>query len=294
VELRIIAVPYDTAIRDWRMGAGPDRLLECGLEDHLQGAGHRVTVERIELPHDEPTAEISTAFDLAARLRDRVRAARSAGELPIVLAGNCGTALGTLAALAEAEPGVVWLDAHGDLNTPETTGSGFMDGMALATATGRCWKRLAAAIPGFRPMPDDRVVLLGARNLDVAEAEVIGASAITHVQPARVDDGLSSALDTLRQRTTTVYLHIDLDVLDPSVARANTYAAEGGLSLAQAEAVVHAVGTRFELGAIALTAYDPSCDPDGRVPHAAFALLDAALQTGRGRQSLLTRNPVSS
>lgn len=109
--------------------------------------------------------------------------------------------------------------------------------------------------------------------------EVIGASAITHLPPNRVDDGLSSALDTLRQRTATVYLHIDLDVLDPSVARANTYAAEGGLSLAQAEAVVHAVGARFELGAIALTAYDPPCDPEGRVPPAAFALLGAAIQT---------------
>jgi arginase len=283
VDLRIIAVPYDTAIRDWRMGAGPDRLLDCGLEDHLRAAGHRVRVERIQLPPDEPTSEISTAFELAARLRDRVRAACSAGELPIVLAGNCGTALGTLAALADAEPGVVWLDAHGDLNTPETTGSGFLDGMALATTTGRCWTRLASTIPGFRPIPDDRVVLIGARDLDGGEMEAIGASAITHLPPSRVDDGLSSALDTLRQRTATVYLHIDLDVLDPSVARANLYAAEGGLSLAQAEAVVHAVGARFELGAIALTAYDPSCDPEGRVPRAAFALLN-----------MLTRNGLSS
>ncbi|MBW3655646.1 MAG: arginase family protein, partial [Gemmatimonadetes bacterium] len=153
------------------------------------------------------------------------------------------------------------------------------DGMALATATGRCWTRLASTIPGFRPVPDERVVLVGARDLDAAEAEVIGASAIAHVQPTRVDEDLSSALDDLRQRTTTVYLHIDLDVLDPSVARANPYAAEGGLSLAQAGAMVHTVGTRFDLGAIALTAYDPDCDPEGRVPRAAFALLDAALQT---------------
>lgn len=106
MDLRIIAVPYDTAIRDWRMGAGPDRLLECGLEDHLRAAGHRVAIERIELPPDEPTSEISTAFELAVRLRDRIHDARSAGELPIVLAGNCGTALGTLAALADAGPGV--------------------------------------------------------------------------------------------------------------------------------------------------------------------------------------------
>lgn len=283
MDLRIIAVPYDTAIRDWRMGAGPDRLLDHGLEDHLRAAGHRVAIERIELPPDEPTSEISTGFELAACLRDRVHAARSAGELPIVLAGNCGTALGTLAALADAEPGVVWLDAHGDLNTPETTGSGFLDGMALATATGRCWTRLASTIPGFRPIPDERVVLIGARDLDEGEWEVLVASAITHLPPNRDEGGLSSALDTLRQRTTTVYLHVDLDVLDPSVARANTYAAEGGLSLEQAESVVHAVATRFELGAIALTAYDPSCDLEGRIPRAAFALLDA-----------LTRSTLSS
>jgi arginase len=101
-----------------------------------------------------------------------------------------------------------------------------------------------------------------------------------HLPPNRVDDGLSSALDTLRQRTPTVYLHIDLDVLDPSVARANSYAAASGLSLEQVAAVVHAVGARFELGAIALTAYDPSCDPEGRVARAAFALLDVMTRNG--------------
>ena len=104
MDLRIIAVPYDTAIRDWRMGAGPDRLLNRGLEDHLRAAGHRVAIERIELPPDEPTSEISTAFELAARLRDRVHAARSAGELPIILAGNCGTALGSVQVAVRSQP----------------------------------------------------------------------------------------------------------------------------------------------------------------------------------------------
>ncbi|HEX6040499.1 arginase family protein [Longimicrobium sp.] len=148
MDIRLIAVPYDSGIRGWRMGAGPDRLLDAGLEEQLRAAGHTVSAERVELAA-EAVPEIRATFDLAARLSERVSAARAAGALPIVLAGNCASALGTLAGLADDEPGIVWLDAHGDFNTPETTRSGMLDGMALAIATGRCWTEMAGTIPGF-------------------------------------------------------------------------------------------------------------------------------------------------
>jgi arginase len=278
MDIRLITVPYDSGIRGWRMGAGPDRLLFAGAPDRLREAGHDVVLERIELPPAAPYPEIRAAFDLAARLSERVAGAGTAGALPIILAGNCATAMGTLAGLADAEPAVLWLDAHADFNTPETTRTGMLDGMALAIATGRCWSALATAIPGFRPVPDARVCLVGTRDVDGAEADLLRASAATVLAPADVPARLSATLDTLRRETGTVYLHMDLDVLDPGEGTANAFAAPDGLRLAQVLEVIAAARARFRLGAVALTAYDPAYDADGRISAAALAIIDAVAE----------------
>jgi arginase len=247
--------------------------------NRLRAAGHAVTVERIDLP-SAAAPEIRAAFDLAARLSERVSAARADGALPIVLAGNCATAMGTLAGLGDADPAILWLDAHADLNTPETTRSGMLDGMALAIATGRCWPALAATIPGFCVVPDARVCLAGTRDVDAGEAELLRSSAATVLSPSDVSVHLSPALDTLRAQTETVYLHIDLDVLDPSEGTVNAFSAPGGLRLAEVLELIRATRSRFRLGAAALTAYDPSYDADGRIAAAALAILDALAEPG--------------
>lgn len=276
-DARLIAVPYDSGIHGWRMGAGPDRLLDAGLEARLRAAGHAVSAEHVELPAG-PSTEIAATFALAARLADRVRAARAEGALPIVLAGNCASAIGTLSGLDDAAPAIIWLDAHADLNTPETTRSGFLDGMALAIATGRCWGPMAATVPGFRPIPDANVCLIGARDLDPAEADLLDASRIGAVHPHYAFLHLTPALDAIRGRAETAYLHIDLDVLDPEEGRVNQFATPGGFLLGQMIAVIRSIRQRFEIGAVALTAYDPACDPEGRICAAAEAIANAVLE----------------
>lgn len=277
MDIRLIAVPYDSGIRGWRMGAGPERLLAAGLEDGLRAAGHAVSAERIEL-ESQAAPEIRATFALAARLSERVAAARAAGALPIVLAGNCASALGTLAGLADDEPAVVWLDAHGDFNTPETTRSGMLDGMALAVATGRAWPAMAAALPGFRPVPDVRVWMVGTRDTDAREAELLAASGVPLIAPRYDADRLSAALDSLRARTGTVYLHIDLDVLDPSEGMANAFSAPDGLRVDDVLDLMRILRSRLRIGAAALTAYDPSYDADGRVEAAALRITAAVAQ----------------
>lgn len=272
--LQLIAVPWDSGIRGWRLGAGPIHLLEGGLEARLRSAGHTVRTRWIEAPAHPPPVEIRTAFQLAADVAEAVRQARSAGALPVVLAGNCATAMGTLAGLPDTDPGVVWLDAHADLNTPETTRSGFLDGMALAIATGHCWQQMAASIPGFRPVHDDSVCLLGTRDVDPAESEFLQRSGTQVVSTADLED-LPLALRSLRTHTDAVYLHIDLDVLDPSEGRANAFAADGGLRVRDVLHVIRTIRGKLPIAAAALTAYDPSCDVDGRIAAAALTILDA-------------------
>src|SRR3954466_8136665 len=123
------------------MGAGPEALLDAGIERALRERGHDVHTKLAELPSGAWHAEIQTGFELMRMLSLAVRDAQASKRLPVILAGNCDTAIGTLAGLGTGV-GVAWFDAHADFNTPETTASGFLDGTAVATITGRCWKEL--------------------------------------------------------------------------------------------------------------------------------------------------------
>ncbi len=169
MEIRLLLVPYDSGQRNVRMGAGPEHLCAAGLEKHLAAQGHQVDSEVIEPASRNWRAEVQTSFELMRAIAKHVRAARTARRFPVVLSGNCLAAVGVIAGLGPGT-GVIWIDAHGDFNTPQTTTSGFLDGMTLATATGQCWGELAHSIEGFEPVPENAVVLLGARDLDPGEA----------------------------------------------------------------------------------------------------------------------------
>jgi arginase len=272
MHIDLIAVPYDSAHRGTRMGAGPEHLLRAGLPDRLAEAGHQVHVRVLEATADSWRAEIRTAFDLARGVADAVRSARSTGAFPLVLSGNCGpAALGCVAGLG-ASPGILWFDAHGDFNTPETTLGGFLDGMALATVTGRCWAQLSAGIPGFRPVPESSVALVGARDLDPLEAAALDQSEIRQVRPAELRAELPTVLTSVGRATTATYLHLDLDVLDPGEGRANAFAPPGGLSRADLAWAVGTIAAWRPLGAASLTAFDPDSDTTGLATKAALEL----------------------
>jgi arginase len=259
------------------MGAGPEHLVTNGLPDAITALGHSVDVERLVLDGMRPPAEIRSAFELMGAVAVRVANARRAGAFPLILSGNCNTAVGSVAGLGAAETGVVWFDSHGDFNTPETTTSGFLDGMALAMLTGRCWRGLMDEVPGFTPIAEDRVVLVGARDLDPPEADALARSRIVPISATSIrerDAGqLSSSLGALSRRVQRIYVHIDLDVLDPAAGRANAFAAADGLMAADLEYAVRTIGRHGSVAGAALTAYDPTCDADGRVCEAALDLL---------------------
>lgn len=277
MDVQLFLVPYDSGHRGVRMGAGPFHLLEAGLEGHLRDAGHDVSIEQVEAPAADISAEIATTFRLARVLSASVSRAVERGRLPVILAGNCMTAIGTIAGIRSAEPGIIWFDAHGDFNTPETTVGGFLDGMALTTATGRCWTQLASGVPGFQPVSDRNVLLLGARDLDRLEGSALNSSDVMWLSPEQARHSLESTLDTLRSRVRTAYVHVDLDVLDSSVGKVNSYAAPGGLTLEELQTALGYIVRRFTVGAVALTAYDPAHDGDGAVARAAFSVLESML-----------------
>jgi len=270
MKTHVIAVPWDSGRRGWRLGAGPGHLLAGGIVEELQSR-HDVTRSEIALGDgDQP--EIAGAFAAAAAIASQVHSAIDDGRLPIVLAGNCASSWGTVAAIRDFEPAIIWFDAHADLNTPETTRSGMLDGMALAVLTGRCWREMSAGISGFRAVRDQNVVLVGARDLDPAEASLIATGDITlATQPAALEE----KLDDLRMRCQVAYVHLDLDVIDAGIARANQFAAPGGLSQAEIHAALQLVARYLPIAAVNITAYDPAVDADRAAERIGLDLLRA-------------------
>jgi arginase len=275
VDLQILAVPYDSGHRGIRMGAGPEALLRAGLEQSLKERGHTVHVKIAELPADSWQAEIQTAFDLMRLLAAGVREARAAGRLPIILAGNCNTAVGTIAGLGADSTGIAWFDAHGDFNTPDTTRSGFLDGTAVATITGRAWRQLALTVPGFQPLPDNRICLIGTRDLDTLEEGLLGGSNIDVVSPKDLKTGLRRAVQSIGEHVEQVYVHLDLDVLDARIASANHFAVGGGLSTDDVEYALTTIARDLRIAGLTLSAYDPAADEDGAAAQAAIRLVCA-------------------
>jgi arginase len=279
MDVQIIAVPYDSGYKAIRMGRGPGHLLLNGVSTRLREAGHLVSVEVVE-DRQRFQAEITTSFELYRLLAAQVGSASERGVFPLVLSGNCGSALGSIGGLGADSLGLIWFDAHGDFNTPETTTSGFLDGMALAAMTGRCWKALTGRIPGFSPLPEDRVLHLGARDLDPLEKGLLDESGVTVLSANRlnsegVEAVLSPALDRLRTRVKRVYIHIDLDVIDPHEAPANEFAPPGGLNVNQVIKAIQAIRDRFPITSAGLASYDPEQDRDGRALRAGFRLIEA-------------------
>jgi arginase len=282
MDVEILTVPYDSGHHDSRMGRGPGHLLEAGLADLLRKQGHDVAASSV-LVAEGFSAEIATTFALCGTLAEKVRRVVAAGRLPLMLSGNCFMALGFVSGLGASDTGIVWFDAHGEYNTPETTVSGFLDGMGLATATGNCWKSLAARIPGFQPIPEERIVHIGGRDLDSAERSSLARSRLTLVSAAEIASrgirpALQPALDRLKAHVQRVYVHVDLDVLDPRELHANHFSTPGGMSAGAVEEAVALVRSHFDVAGVGIASYDPALDPDGRAIGAACGILSPLLR----------------
>lgn len=273
MRVRLMRVPCDAGNRGVRMGAGPQRL--AAAAGRLRARGVEVDEAAVEAP-DGLRAEIGTTFALHRGVAAEVRRAAATGAFPVVLSGMCGSAIGALAA-AGAGTAIAWFDGHGDFNTPETTASGFLDGMALAIATGRCFRPLAMSVPGFAPVAERDAFLVGARDLDPDERLALEGSGVGRVTVAAVrrlgaNAALKPALD--RVLAARIHVHIDLDVHDPRLAPANQFAPPDGLAPGEVQEAVRAISAARPICSATVAAYDPAVDPEGRALEAGLQLIE--------------------
>jgi arginase len=271
------------------MGRGPFYFVENGAVAHLRSMDIAVRESIIE-PTTTFHTEIETTFELLNGIANQVQVAVAENAFPLILAGNCSSTVGAISGLNPLPVGLIWFDAHGDFNTPETSATGFLDGMGLAMLTGRCWTPLTSRIPGFRTLPDTRIVLVGARDFDETESEQLRKSGIALIpwEEVREKGGaavLEERLTALQAVVDHVYVHVDLDVHDAELAPANHFAAPGGLRPDEVRDVLRSIAGRFTIAGTSVTAFDPECDVDNQTLQAGLALIKLFAEIARNQRS---------
>ena len=200
------------------------------------------------------------------RVRELVQDAVAGVDGPaIVIGGDCGVSVGGVAAVAAANPAgdvaVVWLDAHADLNTPETSPSGAFTGMVLRAILGEGVDDMTLPVGAITP---DRVVLAGTRDLDAAEEEYIAEAGIRMLGVDSLADPESIVSAVAETGASRVFLHIDLDVLDPAAVAGLAFPVPFGARPVDLVATIKALRARFPLAGAAITEFSPS-SADGAV-----------------------------
>jgi arginase len=270
----IIGVPLDLGAGRRGVDMGPSAIRYAGLEERLTALGvDCVDRGNVETAVAEATADDdSRAHFLPAILATcegiagLVGAALDEGRIPIVLGGDHSIALGTLGGLASRRgPGaVLWFDAHGDLNTPETTPSGNVHGMPLAAALGRGgpgFESPSWTLPALQP---ERVAVIGARALDSGERVLIGELGLAVHTMSEIDRrGIETVVSEALERAAGapfVHISLDLDGLDPDVAPGVGTAVRGGLTYREAHLAMELVAESGLLCCLEIVEVNPILD----------------------------------
>lgn len=218
--LQVVGVRY----RGSNFAPADERCLDTYVAtDAYASAGVAVTIDEPRMPEMlRREAEPDNLGLIGGAIAEQVAAGRRAGRAVVMTGGDCSHITGVIGGLQDAHGpttriGLVWFDAHGDFNTPNTTLSGMLGGMPVAVAAGLCFPFWREAAHIASPVPTERIVMVDVRNLDVPEEQLIRATAVTIARVApgfHGDVDLSSAMATLAERCDLIYLHIDADILD--------------------------------------------------------------------------------
>jgi arginase len=290
--IAIIGVPLDLGAASRRgVDMGPSAIRYAGIGERIVSLGHTCrddgNVETVLREHADPgesnaryLAEIVATCEAVAL---RVAGAAEDGLMPLVLGGDHSIALGTLGGMASVRgPGaVLWLDAHGDLNTPTTTPSGNVHGMPLAAALGRAghgFDSLRWPLPAVEP---DRVAVVGCRSLDPGERELIRELGLAVFTMSEIDrNGLEAvvraALDVLAG-AAFVHVSLDLDVVDPGMAPGVGTPVRGGLTYREAHLAMELVADAGLLDSLEIVEVNPILDSRNQTARLAVELVASAL-----------------
>ena len=278
-DVRLVGVPMDLGAGRRGVDMGPSALRLARLAVAIGELGHTVTDHgNVEVPVAEAlpapaagdlTARFASAIAATTRATRRALAAVPDDAMPIVLGGDHAVSLGSVAhACARERTGVLWIDAHGDLNTPTSSPSGNVHGMPLAHLLGHGEARLLAArgdAPALRP---EDVVLVGVRSLDPGERALAAELGLTILTMADIDRrGMAAVAEEALAalgHVQRVHVSLDADVLDPAVAPGVGTPVVGGLSYREAHLLMELIATDGRLTGVDLVEVNPTLDVHNR------------------------------
>jgi len=270
---------------------GPSAMRAAGLEERLRSLGYEVVDHgNVASPepeaaavHDERARFLPEIRESCARIAGLVSEATAAGEIPLVLGGDHSVALGTLGGLAKAHGpgGVLWIDAHSDSNTPETSPSGNVHGMPLAAALGLAG--VAFEHPAW-PLPAveaRHVALLGVRQMDEGERKLLREAGVRVFTMSEIDRiGVERAVREALDRVGGggfVHISLDMDVLDPEIAPGVGTPVRGGLTYREAHLALELVAESQLAGSLEVVEVNPILDRENTTALTAVELVASAL-----------------
>ncbi len=274
MHISIVCIPYQIDVTRWGVALGPRAFLDNGLIQLLEAKGHAVSNPIwIELPKSERTRDsITNLGNIAKRSSLAVSEALAQQDsFVLVLEGDCTHAVGPIGGLARAKgtPGVVWFDAHGDLNTWETSTSGFLGGLPYAVALGWDLDDWRLAVGLDQPVRPEAAALIGASDLDLAEIEALENHPIYRMDAVEMEQpDVAKRLQVDLQRRAYAaeawYLHIDLDVAGPEENPGNLTPAPHWPPRQHIIDAAHVAAQTLPVKVASLAVYNPSGDINGR------------------------------
>ena len=276
---------------------GPNTMANGGIQKILVDMGAVIRVEEAALTPDEATEyggwkKLSMAL---GHFADLVEKNERDGYFTVGLLATCPSMPGLVGGLQHSGPtrepikiGMLWLDAHPDFNTPETTRSGSLGGMPVAVATGRALQRMRIDARLDPPLSDRHVVMAGVRLTDPLEQSLLDQSAIEQLT---VDDlrqmtpAVFAQLDRLSRLTDKIYIHIDMDVLDPREVMGHGNKVPNGPSSEQLAKLFEAIFSRYEKASAIGFATIPSTDEGGLSIAAVNRMIAGAVRGVKQRES---------
>lgn len=291
MDIRLIGVPLDLGANRRGVDMGPSALRYAGLQGALSALGHRVTdLGNLAVPGPEQSVKgaanaqyLAAIVDVCQQLAERVAEVVRDGAFPLVLGGDHSLSAGSFGGLRSGQDGVgvLWLDAHGDFNTVDTTPSGNVHGMVLAALTGRGAPELVDCAGGGTLRPD-QVVLIGVRDLDPDERRLILESGVTVYTMQEIDrlgmpEVMQRTLDHLRNTCERIYVSLDMDVFEPELAPGVGTPKSGGFTFREGHLAMEMIAESGMLAGMDIVEVNPILDKANKTARLAVDMARSAL-----------------
>ncbi len=296
MEIAITNVHLDLGAGRRGTDMGPSAMHVAGLVPALERLGHRVvdvrTIGRVtreaSIVGDTHARYLDVIREACVELADHVEASCDAGRTPLVLGGDHSQAIGTVSGMARhhhrrgQDIAVCWVDAHTDMNTPESSPTGNIHGMPLAVLLGHghpSLTALAGASPALRP---EHVVVYGARDVDIGEAELIKHTGVRVFTMSEIDargaaNCLDEAMTILSKASGGIHLSYDLDGSDPAVAPGVGTPVPGGLNFRESHLACETIARSGRLVGMEMVELNPTLDVENKTGKFAVWLIQSAL-----------------